>query len=159
MKIVHIVGRSGNGKTTLIIELIEALTKRGLRVGTLKHSSHVHELDKSGKDSYRHRVAGGNPAAIATTDQIAVFLPRAPGENPFDRLSSLFGPCDVILVEGYIEGPGTKIEVWRAATEKTPIAAEQDHILAIVTDDPVETRLPVWPRKDVAALADKIQNL
>lgn len=159
MKIVHIVGRSGNGKTTLIVELLAALTKRGVRVGTLKHSSHVHELDKSGKDSFRHRAAGGNPAAIATTDQIAVFLPREPEENPFVKLESLFSPCALVLVEGYIEGPGIKLEVWRAANRKPPIFREQDNIHAVVTDDPVDTDLPVWPRKDAEALVDRILAL
>ncbi|MDY6824418.1 MAG: molybdopterin-guanine dinucleotide biosynthesis protein B [Thermodesulfobacteriota bacterium] len=159
MKIVHIVGRSGNGKTTLILELIGELQKRGLQVGTLKHSGHAHELEKPGKDSYRHRKAGGNPAAIATTDQIAVFLPRQPDEDPFNKLASLFDPCDIILVEGYIDGPGIKLEVWRAETHTDPIFHEQEGIHAVVSDDAVETDLPVWPRKNVEALVGRMLSL
>ena len=55
--------KNDRGKTTLLIELVEELTRRGVRVGTIKHSSHSHELDTPGKDSFRHRQAGATPAA------------------------------------------------------------------------------------------------
>ncbi|MDY6905832.1 MAG: molybdopterin-guanine dinucleotide biosynthesis protein MobB [Thermodesulfobacteriota bacterium] len=90
----------------------------------------------------------------ATTDQMAVYLPRYPDENPFDRLGHLFAECDIVMVEGYADGPGKNIEVWRAANGKAPLFTERDDILAVVTDDPVGTGLPVWPRSDVAAIVD-----
>ena len=55
---LHIIGGKNHGKTTLIVELVQELTKRNLRVGTIKHTHHRHELDVPGKDSYRHRLAG-----------------------------------------------------------------------------------------------------
>ena len=158
MNIVHIVGRTSSGKTTLIVDLVSEFTRRGLVAGTLKHSGHLHELDKPGKDSYLHRRAGAVPAAVATTDQIAVFLPRASGENPFDRLSPLFSECDIVLVEGYINGPGRKIEVWRESQGSPPLFRERADILAVVTDDPLETDLPIWPRKDIPALVDLLTD-
>jgi molybdopterin-guanine dinucleotide biosynthesis protein B len=159
MRIVHIVGRSKNGKTTLIVELIKELTRRGVKVGSLKHSGHDHELDRPGKDSYRHREAGAIPAAISTPSQMAVFLPAIPGENPFDRLGPLFDGCDIVLVEGYVTGPGTKLEVWRAATGKDPFFQERPEIQAVITDDPVETALPVLPLSNVKAVADFLTSL
>lgn len=159
MKIIHVVGRSKNGKTTLILELIAELKKRGLVVGTLKHSGHAHELETPGKDSWRHREAGAVPSAVVTTDQMAVYLPRKPGEDPFDRLGCLFAGCDIVLVEGYADGPGKNIEVWRAANGKDPLFPEREDILAVVTDDPVETGLPVWPRSNMAAIADALMDL
>ena len=159
MHIVHITGRSKNGKTTLIVELIEEMRRRGLKVGTLKHSGHAHELDKPGKDSYRHRQAGAEPVAISTTNQLAVFLPYEPSENPFDRLSPLFSDCDVILVEGYIDGPGKKIEVWRSEVGKDPLFRERSEVQAVVTDDPIETDLPILPRANVPGLVDFLISL
>ncbi len=159
MNIVHIVGRSKNGKTELIINLVREMKRRGIKVGTLKHSGHAHDLDKPGKDSYRHREAGAEPAAIATTDQMAAYLPRAPEENPFDRLAPLFDNCDIILVEGYSHGPGKNIEVWRSASEAEPVFREREDILAVVTDDPLTTDLPVWPRQDVKLLVDRIMEI
>ena len=36
VKRIHIIGRKNNGKTTLVTDLVQALGKRGLRVGTIK---------------------------------------------------------------------------------------------------------------------------
>lgn len=51
MKLIHIVGRQNHGKTTLIVELLEEFARQAIVVGTIKHSSHAHELDRPGKDS------------------------------------------------------------------------------------------------------------
>lgn len=56
--ILEVIGYSGAGKTTLIEKLIPALRKRGIRLAVIKHTSHRHELDQPGKDSYRLRKAG-----------------------------------------------------------------------------------------------------
>ena len=156
MRLIHIVGRQNNGKTTLIVELIAELTKRGMRVGTLKHSSHTHELDRPGKDSYLHRTAGACPAAVAARDMMAVYLPRKPEENPFDQLGPLFENVDLILVEGYHSGPGKKFEVWRSSVGTTPLFTEQNDIDAVITDDAVPNLLPVWPRNNITVITDNI---
>jgi molybdopterin-guanine dinucleotide biosynthesis protein B len=159
MKIIHIVGRQKNGKTTLIVDLITEIIKRGISVGTLKHTSHSYELDKPGKDSFLHRKAGSIPAAIATKDQIAIFLPRKLNENPFEKIAPLFKNTDLVLVEGYVSGPGKKVEVWRKEAGTSPLISEQNNIEAIITDDFIKTDRPVWPRKDIRRLADNILGL
>ena len=156
MRIIHIVGRQNNGKTTLIVELLAELKKRGLRVGTIKHSSHEHELDVPGKDSFLHRTAGGAPSAVVTQNMMAVYFSRAVSENPLERLKPVFANVDLVLIEGYIDGPGKKIEVWRKVLGTQPVFTERDDIAAVVTDDPLKTHLPVWPRKDVANIAERI---
>ena len=52
-----VVGHSGSGKTTLVEKLLRELSSRGLRVATIKHAHHNFDVDKPGKDSYRHRKA------------------------------------------------------------------------------------------------------
>ena len=61
MNIISVVGYSNSGKTTLIEFLIHALKSRGHRVGTIKkiHCEN-YEIDKEGKDTYRHKVAGAD---------------------------------------------------------------------------------------------------
>jgi molybdopterin-guanine dinucleotide biosynthesis protein B len=159
MKMIHILGRQNNGKTTLIVDLVQEFTIRGIRVGTLKHSSHDHELDRPGKDSYLHRKAGACPAAIATKEMIAVYLPKKPEENPFDKIESLFHHIDLILVEGYLSGPWKKVEVWRKSVNTVPIFSERKDIEAVISDDDIETTLPVWPRKNIAFIADEILKM
>ncbi|HYF08191.1 MAG TPA: molybdopterin-guanine dinucleotide biosynthesis protein MobB, partial [Acetobacteraceae bacterium] len=40
MRLIGLAGWSGAGKTTLMVKLLLALTRRGLRVSTLKHAHH-----------------------------------------------------------------------------------------------------------------------
>ena len=58
MKTLQIVGRKKSGKTSLVVRLIPLLQAHKLRVGTVKHSSHPHPLDREGSDSWLHRNAG-----------------------------------------------------------------------------------------------------
>lgn len=159
MKFIHIVGRKEHGKTALMVELVRELTNRGVRVGTVKHCGHDYELDTPETDSYRHRKAGGIPAAVITPGLTAVFRVRDPDDNAYSRLAHSFADTDIVLVEGGINGPGTKIEVWRRAESAYPLADGRDDIAGIVTDDPVTAAVPVWPRHDVGGLADKVLEL
>jgi molybdopterin-guanine dinucleotide biosynthesis protein MobB len=159
MKCIHIVGRKNHGKTTLLVELVEELVRRGLAVGVVKHSKHIHELDIPGKDSHRLRQAGGHPVAVASADLIGIFLPRRADEDFYRRLEPLFAECDIVLVEGHIDGDGPKIEVWRAAVGNTCLAHTRDDILAVVSDDRPEVSVPVWSRSDVRALAERVRSL
>lgn len=159
MRRIHIIGRRNHGKTTLIVDLLGEFRRRGIRAGSIKHSSHRHELDPPGKDSYRHREAGANPAGIISRNLAAVFIPCSPGDDCYARLDPVFADCELVLVEGDIEAVGTKIEVWRAAIGATCLAAERDDIQAIVSDDRPEVAVPVWPRADLGLLADRLLAL
>lgn len=151
MKRIHIVGRKNHGKTTLTVELVEALCQRGLKVGTLKHSSHQHELDTPGKDSHRHREAGGDPATIVTPQTTGVYFKTPPPPEVYDIIAPLYAHCDILLVEGNIDAEGPKIEVWRAVRETAMLALERDDITAVVTDDPTPSPLniPVISRQSI----------
>lgn len=156
---IHVVGRKNHGKTTLIVDLVGHLSEQGVRVGTIKHTSHAHELDTPGKDSHRHRVAGASPAAIVSEGLVALYLSRNPATDSYDQLAPLFRDCDLVLVEGHCNSPGMKIEVWRQEAGGPPLAQERDDILGLVTDDPIQTDSPVWPRSDISAVARQVLAL
>jgi molybdopterin-guanine dinucleotide biosynthesis protein B len=159
MKLIHVVGRQNHGKTTLIVDLVEEYTRRGIAVGTIKHSSHAHELDAPGKDSYRHRRAGAAPAAVITPEMLGVWLPRRAGDDPYAALAPMFSACRLVLVEGHIDAAGPTIEVWRQAVGGPCLAATYGNIHAVVTDDAAEPGLRVWPRNDVPGLARRLLDL
>lgn len=158
MQRLHIVGRKNHGKTTLIIELVRELCRRGLRVGTIKHTRHVHELDKPGSDSCRHRLAGAAPAAIVSGDMAAVHLP-CDGADYFRQLAPLFTGCDLVVVEGDLDGGGNKIEVWRQAVGIPCLASERSDIAAVVSDDPAPVDVPVLPRHHLGPLVQFVVDL
>jgi len=161
---VHVVGRRNQGKTTLVVELARALAGRGIRVGTIKHTSHDHELDTPGKDSCRHREASGGPAAIIAPRLVAAYLPRRDEADPYLSLAPLYEGCELILVEGNLDGPGPKVEVWRAAPGgPPPLATEREDIAWVVSDDPLPPgggrAVPRLPRSDGELLATRILEL
>jgi molybdopterin-guanine dinucleotide biosynthesis protein MobB len=160
MKIVNIIGRKNNGKTTLVVALLEAFNARGLCVGSIKHTSHSYDLDTPGKDSDRHRHAGARPAAIISGCHTAVHLPTPKNDTRcYDHIMSLYADCDFIVVEGHCAGPGIKLEVWRKEANTEPIAATQNDVVAMITDDHCEIDLPTIPRHDVSKVVDKILRL
>ncbi len=164
MKVLHVVGRKNHGKTTLIADLARALTNSGVRVGTIKSCHASHELDNPAKDSFKHRQAGAVIVTAVTPTHLAVFAERPEGSSPYEYLQDWYRDCGIVLVEGDTEGPGPKIEVWRASVGGVPVATENCGVVGIVTDEPgalegVDTELPCWPRSDVPALALQIPSL
>ena len=157
---VHIVGRKNHGKTTLVVEIVEELVRRDIRVGTVKHTSHVHELDTPGKDSFLHRQAGGTPVAVVTPDLVGVYQTRSVDRPMYDRLAPLYDDCRLVVVEGDASASGgIKVEVWRSEMGDTPLAAERDDIKAMVTDDAADFGPPRWPRSNVGEIVDRILAL
>ena len=159
MKFLHILGRKNHGKTTLIEELIPELRRRGLRVGTIKHCGHRHELDAPGKDSNRHREAGAETVLVITPDTAALFRSRKTGEDFYEQTYSNFAGCDLVLIEGDAAGPGPKLEVWRSERGTPPMAHDQTDILAVISDEVPTVTCPVWPRGDVAAIAAQVEKI
>ena len=89
MRIIGLAGWSGSGKTTLITKLVPVLKLRGLRVSTLKHAHHGFDLDRPGKDSFRHREAGATDAADGMEQAISTIKLVVDGELARMRLARL----------------------------------------------------------------------
>ncbi|WP_072573193.1 molybdopterin-guanine dinucleotide biosynthesis protein B [Granulibacter bethesdensis] len=162
-KILGIAGWSGSGKTTLLTSLIPRLIASGLRVSTIKHAHHGFDLDRPGKDSWRHREAGAHEVMLMGEARWALLHePRADEEAPdLDRLVQRMAPVDVILVEGFRTYPHPKIEVYRPVTGKPPLWPDQRDIVAVAASPfPLETQengmnKPCFlPLDDVQAVAN-----
>lgn len=112
MLILSIIGKSKSGKTTLIEKLIPELNSRGLRVGTVKHAHHGFEIDHPGKDSFRHREAGAEIVVLYSKDKIAIQR-NIQEEASLNEIVQTYFPADldVVLVEGFKEEQGLKVEV------------------------------------------------
>jgi molybdopterin-guanine dinucleotide biosynthesis protein MobB len=157
MQRIHIVGRKNHGKTQLVVELVEEFARRGLRVGTVKHTHHRHELDTPGKDSHRHRTSGAAVVGVVSQGMSAVFVPTPANIGSRDRyaaMAPMFADCDIVLVEGDSQTDAPKVEVWREIQQTAALAADDASILAVVTDDLPDVRVPLLQRSDVPQLAD-----
>ncbi|MFP5405253.1 MAG: molybdopterin-guanine dinucleotide biosynthesis protein B [Gammaproteobacteria bacterium] len=149
MKVFGFAGFSGSGKTTLIEQLIPRFVMRGMKVSLIKHAHHAFEIDRPGKDSYRHREAGASEVLI-TSDQRWVLMHELRGEPEPALHEQLerFSPCDLVLVEGYKRAKIAKIEVHRASTGKPLLHPEDPNIVAVASDAPIATHLPVLDLND-----------
>jgi molybdopterin-guanine dinucleotide biosynthesis adapter protein len=159
MKVFGIAGWSGSGKTTLLEKLIPALTARGLKIAVIKHAHHGFDIDKPGKDSFRHREAGAVEVLLSCKERWALMHERRDEAEP--TLAELLGhlsPCDLVLIEGFKQEAVAKLEVYRPAHGKPPLFAERSDIVAVATDGVVVTGLPVLPLNDIAAIADFVMN-
>jgi molybdopterin-guanine dinucleotide biosynthesis protein B len=138
MKVFGIVGWSGSGKTTLIERLLPLLAQEGLRVSVVKQSHHDIDIDRPGKDSWRHRQAGAHEVLLSTPYRWTLMheLRGAP-EPDLDELLRHLSPCDLVLVEGYKREARPKLEVWRSALGKPCLHADDPHILAVASDVPL----------------------
>ena len=157
---IHIIGHAGCGKTTLIVDLIKALIKKEINVGTMKHSAHIHELDKPGKDSFLHRTAGAAPVTMVTGQMSAVYLPKNADTSPQKLIETYYSGVDIVLIEGWISGPFQKVEVWRKNIEKTPLFPGIENVKALVSDDSIKKiDLPLFPRSKIDSLVNFILTL
>lgn len=138
------VGRKNSGKTTLLVQLAAELRRRGLRIATVKHGHHNFSIDQPGTDSWRHVHEGGAEAVLLIGGSRLALIIDCPGgePEPLSAIQHAFGGrgYDLILVEGYKQGPFPKIEILRAAVHDQPLAssgsdaASSAPTLAIVTD-------------------------
>ena len=58
--IFGIVGWSGSGKTDLVTRLINFFVLNSIVVSTVKHTHHQFQIDREGKDSFKHINAGSS---------------------------------------------------------------------------------------------------
>jgi molybdopterin-guanine dinucleotide biosynthesis protein B len=158
MRIIGLAGWSGSGKTTLITKLVPCLTRRGLRVSTLKHAHHGFDLDQPGKDSFMHREAGACEVVVSSANRFAILHElRGEPEWALPALVKKISPVDLVLVEGYKRDPFPKLEVHRAANGKPLIQPSDPHIVAIAADVPLpDARVPVISLDDIEDIADLI---
>src|SRR3954454_2562527 len=158
MRIIGLAGWSGSGKTTLITKLVPCLTRRGLRVSTLKHAHHGFDLDQPGKDSFMHRAAGACEVVVSSANRFAILHElRGEPEWALPALVKKMSPVDLVLVEGYKRDPFPKLEVHRAANGKPLIQPNDPHIVAIAADVALpDARVPVISLDDIEGIADLV---
>ncbi|HXP96968.1 MAG TPA: molybdopterin-guanine dinucleotide biosynthesis protein B [Telmatospirillum sp.] len=148
MKVFGLAGWSGAGKTTLMVALVQKISARGVTVSTIKHAHHRFDIDRPGKDSFRHREAGATEVMIATPERWALMHEmRASPEAQLGELLAHMTPVDLLLIEGFKAHPHDKLEIHRPSLGKPMIWPQDPYIVAVASDAPLED-LPL-PRLDL----------
>ncbi len=157
MPVISVVGRSGVGKTTALERIIRELKRRGYRVGTVKHDTHGFEVDKPGKDSWRHTQAGSDAVVISGPHRLAL-IRRLDQEMPLDEIVRLMADVDLVLTEGYKRGDKPKIEVTRRECGME-LLCQPEELIAIMADYAVDMPVPQFALDDAAGVVNLLEIL
>ena len=156
MKVFGLAGWSGSGKTSLMVRLIPVLTARGVSLSTMKHAHHTFEMDREGKDSFEHRMAGATEVLITSRRRWALLHElRERPEPTMAEMISRMTPVDLLLIEGFKREEHDKIEVHRPAVGKPTLYPDDERIVAVACDEALpDCPLPVLDLNDAGAVAD-----
>lgn len=155
--VIGLAGYSGSGKTTFLEKLIAELKRRSYRVGVVKHTHHPVEFDRPGTDSWRHSQAGADVVALAAPGGVSL-VRRFKHEPCPETVIAMITGVDVIVVEGYKEGPWPKIEIFRQEVTERPVIPAGE-LLAVVSDVPQSAGVPCFKFDEVVRATDFIEQL
>ncbi|MEG6616855.1 molybdopterin-guanine dinucleotide biosynthesis protein B [Peptococcaceae bacterium 1198_IL3148] len=154
--VVSVVGWANSGKTTFLEKLIAELKSRGYNVGIIKHHHDNVELDRPGKDTYRHAQAGADAVIIASPQKIGV-VRKTSDEWPLEKLVELLTDMDIVITEGYKRAATAKLEIYRQGVSPGP-AADDKHLLAVISDGDLNRDVPVYNWNDARGVADLLET-
>jgi molybdopterin-guanine dinucleotide biosynthesis adapter protein len=156
--IVSIVGKSDSGKTTFIEKLVPELTRRGYRIATVKHDVHGFEVDREGKDSWRHKQAGAHTVVISSPGKVALIRDVDKDLALAEIRERFIQDVDLIVSEGFKKDVQPKIEIFRKEKHKKLLCTKEDNLIAIVSDRKFRVGVSCFFLDDVRGVADFIEK-
>lgn len=150
--VISIVGRSDCGKTTYLEKLIREIKHRGYKVATIKHDVHGFDIDRPGKDTWRHAQAGADIVCISSPQKMAM-IKKVDNELLLEEVVAHIDGVDIIFTEGYKRESKRRIEVFRKEVCESPLCL-QDELLAIASDTVIYEDIPHFSLDDPAPMAD-----
>lgn len=158
MKVMGIVGWSGSGKTSLVVELLPLLRGLGLQVSTMKHAHHRFDVDQPGKDSFRHREAGASEVLVVTaTRWVLMHESREEPEPSIEALIERMTPVDLLLIEGFKTHRHPKLEIHRQSEGKPLLCVDDPEIVAVASDSLLpDVKIPRLDLNDPATIVEFI---
>jgi molybdopterin-guanine dinucleotide biosynthesis protein MobB len=135
--------------------LIRILKQRGYKVAAVKHASHGYTMDSPGTDSWHYAQSGADQVVVAGPESIT-FHEMAQIIALQDILARIEN-VDIILVEGFKNQPGPKIEIYRRGISADRVPANGD-LLAVVSDIPIDGGNPVFSFDQLSEVAALITD-
>ncbi len=153
-QIVALVGRPDSGKTTMLEKLIPALNRRGYRIGTVKHHVHRFEMDREGKDTWRHKQAGAHVVALSSPTGLGVIRDVDHDQAIEELIERYYYDVDLVIAEGYKSTGLPKIELFRRAAHATPLENRDRTWVAMISDSKPIKDLTHFGLTDIEEIAD-----
>jgi molybdopterin-guanine dinucleotide biosynthesis protein B len=154
--IISVVGKSKVGKTTLLEKLLPEIKKRGYRVAVIKHDVHGFDIDRPGKDTWKHARAGADIVVISSPQKMAI-IEKVDREKTLAEIASKLDHVDLIITEGYKRQDKPKIEVFRSEVSDT-LLCKREELIAVATNVPLNIGVPEFDLDDSAGIVGFIQE-
>lgn len=154
--VISIVGKSNCGKTTYLEKLIAELKSRGYKIATIKHDVHGFDIDKPGKDTWRHAQAGADIVCISSPWKMAM-IKKVDQELLLDQVVEYIDGVDIIFTEGYKRESKRKIEVFRQEACDAPLCSKEE-LLAMASDTKIHEGVPTFDVNDAVSMADFLEQ-
>lgn len=119
--ILGIYGFQDAGKTTMVEQLVNALSKKGYKVASIKHTPHNKSVDAEGKDTWRHWKAGSDPVVFMSSTETAVIKHSETPIDDITRMIFLEYHPDVVIIEGIKEGSFPKVALGNLRPTKNTV--------------------------------------
>jgi molybdopterin-guanine dinucleotide biosynthesis protein B len=156
-KTIAVTGYKNSGKTRVVEALVRELTKRGNKVGTIKHTADDITLDTPGKDTARHREAGSRATALLQENTAAIFLDQ---HLTLQQAAKKLGPLDYLIIEGFkTKDTHARILVPRMNEELEKLRNGLEIAVVKVPESRFnkETDLPVFTLEQASELVDIVE--
>ena len=155
---VAVTGYKNSGKTRVVETLTQELTKRGYKVGSIKHTADNITLDTPGKDTARHRESGSIATAIIQDNTTAVFIDR---HLTIQQAAEHLGPLDFLVIEGFKTlDTHARIIVPRENEELTSLSNGLEIAVVTIPESSfdAEASVPVLTIDQTEELADLVES-
>ncbi len=119
-------GKSGIGKTSLIIKLIKRLNKEGYKIATVKITDKKIGIDKKGKDTWKYAQAGSKLTVLSSPVETDFMLKKNINIEKILRQINNFDNYDFVFIEGAHDKKTEKIRLGNIKERDNTILSYKD---------------------------------
>ncbi len=157
MKTIAVIGWKNSGKTTLVANLTNYYSNKGIKVGVVKHAHHNFDIDHEGTDSYKIRKSGAHKTTIVSDKRLAHVIEEINLDEDISKIISMHKDCEILIFEGFKRNTELKkIEVSFKKNDKSELNEELPNVLAIVTDIEKKRSIPNFQHNQIDIIAEFI---
>lgn len=130
--VIGFYGESNSGKTNLIIEIIQSLTKEGLKIAAIKQSDKNINIDTEGKDTWKYHEAGATFIVLSSANNTDILIDKKLEIKKIVDIISEYDLFDVVLIEGANDSQIPKIKVGNGSLRDNTIMQYKDDFNGII---------------------------
>ena len=97
MKTIAVIGWKNSGKTTLVSNLTNYYSNKGIKVGVVKHAHHNFDIDHEGTDSYKIRKSGAFKTTIVSNKRLAHMIEEESLDENITKIIAMHEDCEILI--------------------------------------------------------------